>query len=387
MHKSVKKLRILMFGYAPPPYFGPAVAYGALLRSRFPQEFDVRFINLSVVEDLRDLEKFSVGKLLKLGRFFFVEFWYLMTENFDFCCYPPSFNRNAFLKDALLLGLARAFGVPTVVWAHGNNLPDFYSRSPRWMQVVIDATIKNAVAGIVLGERLRFNFQGQLSDENIFTVALGIEAPGSPPQRPATRDGLTVLYLGNLIREKGVLVLLKAIPKVVAQRPEVRFRFAGSWWRDHERQEADRIIAENKLQSHVEFVGVVAGDAKSRALVEADILAFPTFYHAETFGLVLLEALWAGLPVVTTQRAAIPEIIEAGVNGLFIEEHNPADLADKILQLANDPAMRQRMSAANREKFHRFYTHEQYGERMIDLFNKLSSDGTSASVPPQHDHH
>ncbi len=370
--KSGRK-RILLFGYLPPPYFGPSVAYGALLRSEFCRHFDVTFINLSVVGDLRELEAFRPGKLLKLIKFFSLECWYLLTRRFDFCCYPPSFNRNAFLKDALLVGLARAFGVPIVLWAHGNNLPDFHARSPLWLQRIIDGTVGHAAAGIVLGERLRFNFQRQLPDEKIFSVPLGIEAPPSPPARAISQEGVRVLYLGNLIREKGVLVLLEAVSKVVAQRPDVRFRFTGRWWRDKEQREAERIIAETRIAPHVEFVGVVAGEAKWQLLLESDLLVFPTFYHYETFGLVLLEALWAGLPVVTTRRAAIPEIIQDGVNGLLVNEQDPADLAEKILRLVNDPALRQRMSAANGETFTQFYTHEQYGRRMIDVFEQLAA--------------
>src|SRR5205814_950053 len=105
-----------------------------------------------------------------------------------------------------------------------------------------------------------------------------------------------------------------------------------------------------------------------------DILAFPTFYCYETFGFVLLEAMQAGLPVVTTRRAAIPEIIEENVNGVFVKEQDAADLADKILQLIDDPALRTRMGEANRTRFKNFYTHEHYGQRMIAVFETLASN-------------
>lgn len=365
--------KILMFGYAPPPYFGPAVAYGALLRSRFMEEFDVTFINLSVVSDLRDLEKFSVAKLLKLAKFFFLEFWYLLTDRFDFVCYPVSFNHNAFLKDALLLGLARAFGVPTVLWAHGNNLPDFYSRSPRWMQRVIDATIKNAVGGIVLGERLRFNFQQQLPDEKIFSVPLGIEMPAAPPTRRPDARLRTVLYLGNLIREKGVFVLLEAIPRVLEKHPDTRFVFAGAWWNDDERRAAEQIVRDQRIESSVVFTGLVVGETKRHWLTTSDLLVFPTFYYYETFGLVLLEAMWAGLPVIATARASIPEIVEDGVNGLLVNEQDVDDLAAKMVRLLSDPELRRRMGEANRQKFREYYTHEHYGQRMSAVFEKVST--------------
>src|ERR1039457_1865099 len=130
--------RILMFGYLPPPYFGPSVSYQALMRSRFATHFDVTFIDLTLVSSVRELEVFQVRKLLKLAKFFFVELFYLLTRRFDFCCCPVSVNRNAFLKDALLLQWARFFRVPTVLYAHGNNLPDFHECSSLLVKNLID---------------------------------------------------------------------------------------------------------------------------------------------------------------------------------------------------------------------------------------------------------
>jgi L-malate glycosyltransferase len=111
---------------------------------------------------------------------------------------------------------------------------------------------------------------------------------------------------------------------------------------------------------------------KWQVVFGSDILAFPTFYYNETMGLVLLEAMQAGLPVVATRRASIPEMIEDGVNGCLVEEQDPVGLAGKILALADDPALRQRMGQANRAKFQAYYTHEHYGRRMAEVFETLA---------------
>ena len=84
-----------------------------------------------------------------------------------------------------------------------------------------------------------------------------------------------------------------------------------------------------------------------------------------------MEAMGCGLPVIATRRAAIPEIVEEGVNGLFVAEQDPADLAEKIIALANDPALRARMSATNKQKYANTYTIEHYGQRMAAVFDEL----------------
>ena len=361
-----------MFGYWPPPYFGPSVTYQALMNSAFPHRFDVTFVDITVSQSISEIESFCIGKLFKMFGFLLRELWLLSTHRFDFCFCPVSVNRNAFVRDALLLGLARSFGVPTVLYAHGNNIPDFHDRATPRVRRLISHTCRHASGAIVLGESLRFNFDRWLPANRIFVVPTGIEpqAVVLTPHRRA--DGITVLYLGNLVREKGVFVLLEAAAVIVGQRRNVQFMFAGHWFRREDQTASTEFVARHQLESSVRFVGPVAGDTKWQTLANADILAFPTFYYYETMGLVLLEAMQVGLPVIATSRASIPEIIQDGVNGLLVKEQDPKDLAEKILQLADNPGLRERMAQANREKFENLYTHEKYGQRMIAVFEMLA---------------
>ena len=92
----------------------------------------------------------------------------------------------------------------------------------------------------------------------------------------------------------------------------------------------------------------------------------------EAHPLVVVEALEAALPVVTTRWAAIPEIIEDGVNGLLAKPRDTEDLAEKITRVIREPALRERIRRANRRRFEDFYTHEHYGNRMIDVFQTLA---------------
>jgi glycosyltransferase involved in cell wall biosynthesis len=367
------RARILMFGYLPPPIYGPAITYQALLRSSFPERFDVTFVNLTVVRDYRELEVFRWRKLTRLAGQIARELWYLASQRFDFVFYPISVNRNAFLKDTLFLAIARVFAVPVVLYGHGNNLPEFREKSPRWLQRLIDWALRGAAAATVPGKCLRFNFLGHLREDQVFAVPNGIEVPNPLPTVTKPPGRFTVLYLGNLVREKGVFVILDAIPLVKARCPEAQFVFAGAWWSEKDGAEADRLVRERGLSSCVEFTGMVTGDRKWGIVAQGDVLVFPTYFRYETLGQVLLEAMGVGLPVIATRRAAIPEVVEDGVNGLFVAEQDARDLAEKIVTLANDPALRARMSAANKQKYANYYTVEHYGQRMAAVFDELFS--------------
>jgi glycosyltransferase involved in cell wall biosynthesis len=360
-------------GNLPPPIYGPSITYNALLRSSFPERFDVTFIDLNVVRDYRELEVFHWRKLALLAGQIARECYHLTSQRFDFFFCPVSLNRNAFLRDALLLAIARASGVPIVLYSHGNGLPEFRERSPRWLKALIDWTTRGAAAAIVLGKNLRSNFLGHLREDQVFVVPSGIEVPSPLPAVKKQPGRFTVLYLGNLVREKGVFVILDAIAMVRARCPEAHFVFAGAWWSEKDRAEADRLIQERGLSSCTEFTGNVSGDRKWETVCRGDVLAFPTFYRYEALPLVLLEAMGVGLPLITTRRGAIPEIVEEGVNGLFVAEQDPKDLAEKIIALANDPALRARMGEANKQKYASGFTIEHYGQRMASVFDELMS--------------
>jgi glycosyltransferase involved in cell wall biosynthesis len=368
-----RKRHILMFGYVPPPWFGPAVAYGTLLRSPFVEEFDVTFINLSVVSDIRGLGKLRLTKLLKLVKFFFLELWYLLSRRFDFYCHPISYNRNALLKDLALIRLARVFRVPTVLWMHGAGFQRFRATLPPRLRRHLDQTTGEATAVLVLADCLRGDFEGLLPAERIQVVTIGIEPQVDPSGFKEGRQGARILYLGGLAKTKGIFDLFACMPFVLARRPDARLVMAGQWFLPNEQAEGEQYIRDHNLGDMIQFLGPVHGQEKWDTLQSADLLVFPPPAQLEAFGIVLLEAMQAGLPIVATRGGARDEIIADGVNGLLADECNPRDLAEKILRLLADPDLRQRMGSANRLKFQQHYTHEQFGRRMIQVFNKLET--------------
>ena len=97
------------------------------------------------------------------------------------------------------------------------------------------------------------------------------------------------------------------------------------------------------------------------------MFCLPTFYEAETFGIVLVEAMSLGLPVVATRWRGIPEIVDDGKTGYLVETHDAAAVAERLEQLQADPALREQLGAAGREKFLSDFT----------VGKILAADGTS----------
>jgi len=369
---SGRKLKILFFGPLPPPYHGVSVADKILLESRFAEAFEVKHIATNFVTTIDDIGSVALGKFLTLIKVAWQTLAASAFKRFDYACYPIAFGRNAFLRDVLLIAIPKLFGMRVIYYTHGNNLPDFRDQSPAWLKRMIDRVIGWADGAIVVGENLQFNYANYLPPERRLAVHYGIPyfSISRPQERPAG-ETLTVLFFSNLLRSKGYFVVLQAIELVIRKFPAIRFVFGGEWETPEAREEAMAFVRERGLESFVDFKGRVIGPEKEKLFYAADIFVFPTFYYFETFGLVNLEAMQAGLPVIATARGAIPEIIEDGVNGYIVDEQSPEQVAGKILLLAQDDGLRRRMRAANIEKFDSHFTQEHYAGRMIRAFLQL----------------
>jgi glycosyltransferase involved in cell wall biosynthesis len=362
--------RILLFGYLPPPIFGPSVAYESLLESPFSDHFDVSFIDLSVVDSVKELESFRVTKLAKLLQFASLELWFLLTRRPVLCCYPISYNRNAFLKDAFILAFARAFRIPIVLWAHGVGLQKFRSELNGPLRRLFERMVRKSAGVVVPAECLRGEFEDLIHGNRIHVVTIGIQSCALP--RAAPDDAAqTVLYLGTLLRAKGIFDLLEALPAIRASCPLARLVVAGDWFKDTEQAEARRYLSTHELDSVVEFVGPVHGRSKWQLLASVDVFVFPPHSEEEAFGIVLLEAMQAGLPIVTTVGGARDEIVTDGVHGFLAHERNPPDLAKQVVRLLTDPELRERMARANRQRFDLAFTSKAYGLRMIEVLERV----------------
>jgi len=163
-----------------------------------------------------------------------------------------------------------------------------------------------------------------------------------PGFQPANRTGRSVLYLNRIESRKGYEHLLGAVPEVLKHCPRTTFVLAGHG----DVVSARRIVASLGIERAVEFPGWVEGDRKWRLLAEADILCLPSF--AEGVPITLLEAMGAGLAVVTTPVGGIPDVVRDGENGILVQSGDVTGIAESLIRLLTDADLRGRLSDAGR---------------------------------------
>jgi glycosyltransferase involved in cell wall biosynthesis len=183
-------------------------------------------------------------------------------------------------------------------------------------------------------------------DPAIFTNLKGV---GEVRSRFAERGEKLVLFVGRLVVEKGVHVLLDAIPKVL-QKVEAKFVIAGDGYL---RSEVVKRVAERGLGGKVHVTGYLDTDTIRRLFLAADVCVIPSLY--EPFGIVALEAMAAGCPVVASDTGGLSEIVEHEKTGVKVYPNNPDSLAWGILRVLESKDLAERLKKNMREKVEREY--------------------------------
>jgi glycosyltransferase involved in cell wall biosynthesis len=367
------KKTIVIIGALPPPHHGVTVFTKELLESRIASDFDLIHLDTSDKRDLDNMGKLDLeNALLALKNIVRLK-WLCLTRRPDIVYVPNSQNNVAFLRDGIFILIGKWLcGAKVVMHYHGGeSFVEFVRRTNLFMRWFIAFVLKRVDVAIVVGHRLKYLLEKEVRRVEVVPNGSRFQ-PELNGRWITTRSLIVVSFLSNLFRSKGVLDLMQAAAIVSARYSNVRFRFAGEWWgqEPETKTEAMEIIESKRLRESVEFVGKVLGAEKERFLLDTDIFVFPTWN--DSFGLVNLEAMAAGCPVVSTRGVgAIEEVVIDGETGILVEKQNPQQLAEAIIRLIDDPELRVRMGKAGRDRFEKHYTMEKNIEQMINVFNSV----------------
>jgi glycosyltransferase involved in cell wall biosynthesis len=176
-----------------------------------------------------------------------------------------------------------------------------------------------------------------------------------------------ILFLGSLVPYKGPDILLKAFKIIKKEFPEVKLIFGG---RGQMLVELQTMAKKFGLEDDVIFLGFVEEEDKALYYKSADIFSLPSTNMAESFGIVNLEAMASGIPVVGSNLGGIPDIVKEGKNGLLSKPRDPQSLANSLLKLLKDDDLRQKMGN-NGMKMVADYTWDKIAKTTEDLYKDI----------------
>lgn len=369
-----KNGRLLSVGPTPPPVNGMSVATSYFLQSRAMEEYDVVHIDTADRRGLRNIGRFDAANIVgafESGARFLVA---LIRHRPHVVYVPIAQNTLGFLRDCLFLVPSLVGRIPIVIHIHGGHFGRFFSGSPGWMRWLVRGVVGRARAVVVLGETLRPMLEGVTRPDRVYVVPNGIDDfAGDSSYSTIHGDGRTVLYLSTLMADKGVLDLLRAAGSACRELPYLRFQFAGEWFSPDEEAEAAQLIGEQGLLGRVEFLGVVSPPEKWRLLQEAECFVLPSNYRFEGQPYSIIEAMCAGLPVISTAVGAIEETVVAGVTGLIVVPGDVKGLSDAIVAVMNSEVDRASMGAAGRQRYLEHFTFERWSDDMVEIFRAVHS--------------
>lgn len=372
MKNSMIKPKVLLLGKLPPPYIGPAIATNILLGSDLKHEFDLIHLDTSDHRDINTLGSIDFWNIFLAFKHYFLLMRRLVRKRPDLVYIPNGQTTISYYRDAVFILISKCFRRKIVCHLRGGNFRNWYDSSNSFNQYIV-RKIHSLIDGqIILGDNLRKMFKGILPESKIFVIPNGASY-NFLNNKNKQSNSVRILYLANFHKTKGVLDVLYSVPYVTQNHPNIEYIFAGNWRDEKTKEEFDDFVKNHK-NIPISVLGPVVGGAKFELFSSSDIFVFPSYYPAEGHPWVIVEAMAAGLPIISTDQGAITESVIDGVNGFIVKKKSPNQIADKIDYLLVNPEFRQEMGLASRQHYLNHFTEVKMVEKISRCFKRVISE-------------
>ena len=243
-----------------------------------------------------------------------------------------------------------------------SNVGYYYGR--RWLEPYL----AHLHRGIAVSEPARAFLHQYFPEYPVRVIPNGIDVnvfkPGHAPIRHLRDDSVNVLFVGRLEKRKGLVDLLRGYEFMRARVPKARLIIVGD---GPLRSKVESYISRHRVPDVV-LAGYVPETVLPRYYCSADIFCAPAT-GAESFGIVLLEAMASGLPVVATEIAGYMSVLEPGRDSTTVQPKGWAELGAALIILARDPELRRRLGAYGHEKARR-YSWETVASQIVEVYDE-----------------
>lgn len=265
--------------------------------------------------------------------------------------------------------LKEKYPVPVVVTIHGVDLQSTIHRNQK-SRAAVGTVIAKADHIVTVSNKLRRIAVDSFGHEDkITTIANGIfplvfPEQGGPPHQKI------MLSVSNLIKSKGIDLNLKALAALKDRYPGLLYRIVGA---GPDRERLQKIVKELNLEERVQFLGSLPNREAVQEMSKADVFSLPSW--REGFGVVYIEALSQGRPVIACRGEGIEDVIEHGENGLLVEPQDVGSLTEALDYLLTHREEADRIGASGQKKVLAHYTWAKNVEKTRALYRRLLGSG------------
>ena len=197
----------------------------------------------------------------------------------------------------------------------------------------------------------------------------GIDRDMSFRRNYAADNEKIIFFVGRLVNEKGAQVILDAMPKIILNYYDIKLVIAGKGPETNHLKEKSALLG---ISGKVYFTGYIDDKSLLKLYKCADIAVFPSLY--EPFGIVALEGMVAGVPVVVSDTGGLAELVEHGVDGMKAYPGNADSLADSILAVLRNPDMAEEIKEKALVKVKSIYNWDTISELMLNTYNEVLNE-------------
>jgi glycosyltransferase involved in cell wall biosynthesis len=366
---------ILVVGQIPPPLGGQAIMIERLLAGNYGA-VSLKHVPMHFSTGMKDIGTASFQKLIELARLIYRINRGRKESGATILYFPPAPpNWTPVIRDIVLLSATRWRFKKLIFHLHAAGLGEFRSRLRAPLRWLFDLAYQRPDIAIATSESGRQDADA-ISARQCWVVPNGMpDVRLSTPARQPERSGVVrILFVGLLCEGKGVLVLLEALALLQDRGHAFVAQLIGAYQSRAFEDAVHGYVEQHALADRITFCGEKQGDDLLGAYADAQIFCFPSFFSAESFGLVCVEAMRVGIPVVATNWRGIPEVVEHDRTGFIVPPRSANALAEALQILILKPELREKFGRAGRDKFLARYTLEMFHSRMREVFQHVADE-------------
>jgi len=276
-----------------------------------------------------------------------------------------SMDAKAYWRDLIYLCLSKLLGRRVIYQIHGGELPSRFFGRNRVAQSFLRWTLSIPDVIVVLAKIERNAYERFSAGRRIEVIpnAIDLDDYRGMAERDYERPVVRLGYIGRLSKDKGIKETIEAVGALRRRGlKSICLRIAGSGPYEGELRE---LVRSESLEESVDILGPVFGREKMTFWRETDLFIFPSYREGLPYA--VLEALASGTPVISTRVGGIPDVVQEGVQGVFVNTHDSPAIAAAIESLLSD---RQRLRLMSRAAIERARTHYAV-ERLAVQFDRL----------------
>ena len=277
-------------------------------------------------------------------------------------------HAGSFTRKYYIHRLCRRYGVADIIHLHSSGFVGFYDNASECKKKKIRSLLTDCSCVIALGKEWEERIKRIAPNAKIEVMNNTVHIPETCTNQNV--DCINFLYLGVLVKRKGVIDLLKAIKNLkdngILDEKKVTFNIGGTGEREAELR---NYVKENSLTSYVNFLGWVAGKEKIKQLQSNQVFVLPSYN--EGLPIAILEAISYGMPVVATDVGSVAEAVRNGENGFLYKAGDIDALTGALNRLMLSSELRVKMGDNSRKLAENTFDDALYFDALNKLYHRV----------------